>query len=153
MAKVHKAYNNCSKKAWDFSWGFFFFPFKVIVRVVKSTFSVLLLKTFTSFPKDTSTEQWFWLDFFFFFFYYFWLRKTHNLPDVNLCFSLLEITTSNHTLCHTSKHEIPLQDRYSNLVCGNRLQRGKKFFALLNSLLLFTFGSATLSTTWIKVIN
>lgn len=44
----------------------FFFSFKVIVRVVKSTFSVLLLKTFTSFPKDTSTEQWFWLDFFFF---------------------------------------------------------------------------------------
>lgn len=57
----------------DFLKVFFF----LIVKELSNSFSEQLLKIFTSFSKDTSTEQWFWLGFF-------WLRKTHNLPNVNL---------------------------------------------------------------------
>lgn len=71
-----QAYHNCSRTHRGlFSCNLFRF-FSNCKRVVKSTFSVLLLKTLLAFPRVLQLNSNFGLNFF-------WLTKTHNLPNVN----------------------------------------------------------------------
>lgn len=117
---THKPTIIVPKSTGDFSLPIFL-GFFVIVRVVKPTFLMLLLKTLLAYPRIFQLSGDFGLKFLAY-------KDPQRTKCQSFCFLLSEITTSDHGLCHISKHEISLQDGYSNLVCGNRLQRRENIF-------------------------